>query len=471
LPQLTQAFVKSVALLTGESQKFYMDDELIGFALRISKTKKTFYLQTRVSRRVVKRKIGEYGVLTVDQARKTALQMKAQLQAGVDPYLEKYHGAGTATLAEMFDEYIRDVIDRPATRANLEMTKKKFEALEGIAFKRKPNPRLDEEIELIKVKLPNWMNRPYREITQDDILGRFDVISRMLPKRRISKKPRPITRTANQHFKFLQAAYNYIISKHQLARKGFENPVRILKAAKRWSRANRRRSFLDVNAPYFVKWWNACESCEPHVIGDFILFTLVTASRSIESSTLRWSDVDLNKGTMVFRNTKNGEDYTFPIAPLARTILLRRKKEQINDFVFGYAESKKRHVMCPPQYHIKLIRAECGEHFTLHDLRRTFTTAMTTLNVHAFTIAHLMKHSSTITMTLSYAPPTREQLLEALVRLETYLLERVRPVLAMDSPGEAERGPAEGVIGGGPPRVCTQRKGQEPLQALAPAGI
>lgn len=37
-----------------------------------------------------------------------------------------------------------------------------------------------------------------------------------------------------------------------------------------------------------------------------------------------------------------------------------------------------------------------------------------------------MKHSPTITMTLSYAPPTREQLLDALTRFETYMLDRVR---------------------------------------------
>lgn len=39
---------------------------------------------------------------------------------------------------------------------------------------------------------------------------------------------------------------------------------------------------------------------------------LITASRSIESAMLRWSDVDLKKGRMVFRNTKSGQDYTFP---------------------------------------------------------------------------------------------------------------------------------------------------------------
>jgi len=50
---------------------------------------------------------------------------------------------------------------------------------------------------------------------------------------------------------------------------------------------------------------------------------------------------------------------------------------------------------------------------------------VTSLNVHAFTIAHLMKHSPTITMTLSYAPPTKEQLLDALVRFEQHVSTRV----------------------------------------------
>jgi hypothetical protein len=73
----------------------------------------------------------------------------------------------------------------------------------------------------------------------------------------------------------------------------------------------------------------------------------------------------------------------------------------------------------------------------MHDLRRTFTTAMTLLNVHAFTIAHLMKHSTNSSMTLSYSPPTQEQLLEALTVLEGHLLMRVRPSLALRQLTEA----------------------------------
>lgn len=433
MPKLNQSFVKSLGTSPSEVQTFYMDDELTGFGLRVSATKKVFYLQMRIGKKVLKRKIGEYGPMTVDQARKSALQVKAQLLDGKDPYEERHRGASDATLEELFDEYTEEVQHRPNTKKSIESAKRHFGQQEGHAFKTRPNGRSAEKIELVKVKLPNWLKRPYREITQDDVLARFDVVSRMVPKRKLSKSPQPITRTSNQHFKYLQAAYNYAISKYQLSRAGFVNPVGILKTTRRWTRINRRSGFLDTNKPYFLKWWEACESLDP-VIGDYILFSLITASRSIESATLRWSDVDLKKGRMVFRNTKNGQDYTFPIAPLARAILQRRLKQTINDFVFGYADSEKGHVVCPPQYHIKLVRAECGEHWAMHDLRRTFTTAMTLLNVHAFTIAHLMKHSTNSSMTLSYAPPTQEQLLDALTALERHLLGRVRPPQASNAP-------------------------------------
>lgn len=433
MPKLNQSFIKSLGTSPNEVQTFYMDDELTGFGLRVSATKKVFYLQMRIGKKVLKRKIGEYGPMTVDQARKNALQVKAQLLDGKDPYEERHRGASDATLEELFGEYTEEVQHRPNTKKSIESAKRHFGQLEGHAFRTRPNGRSAEKIEMVKVKLPNWLNRPYREITQDDVLARFDVVSRMVPKRKLSKSPQPITRTSNQHFKYLQAAYNYAISKYQLSRSGFINPVGILKTTRRWTRINRRSGFLDTNKPYFLKWWEACESLEP-VIGDYILFSLITASRSIESATLRWSDVDLKKGRMVFRNTKNGQDYTFPIAPLARAFLQRRLKQKINDFVFGYSDSEKGHVVCPPQYHIKLVRAECGEHWAMHDLRRTFTTAMTLLNVHAFTIAHLMKHSTNSSMTLSYAPPTQEQLLDALTALERHLLERVRPPQASNAP-------------------------------------
>jgi integrase len=352
------------------------------------------------------------------------LTLKAQLIEGKDPYAERRQGASNATLEELFHEYRDEVSHKSGSKKSINAAIRYFDAMERKAFKTKPDVRSGDKTEIVDIKLASWLQRPFREITQDEVLSRFDAVSRMLPKRNRSEGLRPITRTANQHFKYLQAAYNYAISKYQLSRVGFHNPVAILRTARRWGRINRRSSFLDTNKPVFVKWWQACEMLEP-VIGDYVLFTLLTASRSIESATLRWSDMDLKAGDILFRETKNGQDYVVPMTPLVETILKRRRKAKINDFVFGYSDSKRGHVVCPPQYHIKQVREACGQHWTMHDLRRTFTTAMTRLNVHAFTISHLMKHSTNSSMTLSYSPPTREQLLEALLRLEQHVLERV----------------------------------------------
>lgn len=207
MPKLTQSFVKSLAPAAGGDQLFYMDDELTGFGLRVSMTKKVFYLQMRVGRRVLERKIGEYGPMTVDQARKDALQVKAQLLSGKDPYEERRHGASNATLEELFTEYREEVSHRAKTKKSIDSAKQYFGVLAGKAFKTKPDGRSKEQVAILDVKLPNWLKRPYREISQDDVLARFDLVSRMLPKRR---RPggvlRPITRTANQHFKYLQAA-------------------------------------------------------------------------------------------------------------------------------------------------------------------------------------------------------------------------------------------------------------------------
>jgi hypothetical protein len=160
MPKLNQSFVKSVAVAPGESQTFYMDDELTGFGVRVSATKKVFYLQMRVGKKVLKRKIGEYGPMTVDQARKNALQVKAQLLDGKDPYEERYRGASDATLEELFGEYIDEVQHRPNTKKSIESAKRHFGEQKGRAFKTRPNGRSAEKRELIEVKLPNWLKRP-----------------------------------------------------------------------------------------------------------------------------------------------------------------------------------------------------------------------------------------------------------------------------------------------------------------------
>ena len=432
MPKLTQSLVKNLSFDPESPQKLILDDELIGFAVRVSLTKKVFYLQMRDKRQVKKRKIGEYGVMTVDEARRRAIQLKGQILSGNDAHLERKNFASGESLDALFDLYIETKSSTATTEKSVEAARKKFGKLNGMMLrKEKRAGRIGqgddaEAYTLVPLTLPDWLNRQYRDITEDEIRERFDKLKMMAPTRAIRAEIAPITRTANQTFKWLQAMYANVIELNDLGAKGYKNPVEVLTRTDRWAPINRRSSFLDVAKPEFVKWWAACEALEPKIIGDYLRFTLLTGSRSIETATLSWKTVNMQEGYLVFEKTKNGLDYKIPIAPEAMRILRRRKKEQINDFVFGYAESKTGHVVCPPQNHIELVRKSCGKHWAMHDLRRTFTTTMTGLNIHQFTVAHLLKHSPNLTITFSYSPPTQDQLLDALVKFERHILKRVR---------------------------------------------
>lgn len=138
MPRLTQSFVKSLGAVPEGTQTFYMDDELTGFGLRVSTTKKVFYLQMRVGRKVLKRRIGEYGPLTVDQARKNALLLKAQLIDGRDPYAERRQATSDATLEELFHEYRDEVSHKSGSKKSINAAIRYFGAMERKAFKTKP---------------------------------------------------------------------------------------------------------------------------------------------------------------------------------------------------------------------------------------------------------------------------------------------------------------------------------------------
>jgi len=78
------------------------DDAAPGFGLRIYPTgRKSFVLSYRSNGQKRMMVLGEYGPLTLDQARRAALQRKADLIEGKDP-LEQRIAAGKAqTVAEL----------------------------------------------------------------------------------------------------------------------------------------------------------------------------------------------------------------------------------------------------------------------------------------------------------------------------------------------------------------------------------
>ncbi len=71
--KLTKSIIDKINVTEEEDQVFYRDDQLKGFALKVtSNGVKSFIVETRIANKVKHITLGEYGQLTAEEARKQA---------------------------------------------------------------------------------------------------------------------------------------------------------------------------------------------------------------------------------------------------------------------------------------------------------------------------------------------------------------------------------------------------------------
>jgi len=119
--KLTKRSIDAIAADSAR-ERWLADDDLPGFALRVSKTgTKTFVLQYRAGRgRNAPRRIvtlGRYGAITPEQARQLAKKTLGEVAHGKDPSRERSEARKAATLAELSELWLADVqrLHKPRT--------------------------------------------------------------------------------------------------------------------------------------------------------------------------------------------------------------------------------------------------------------------------------------------------------------------------------------------------------------------
>jgi Arm DNA-binding domain len=89
-----------------EGQVFVRDAELAGFALRITKGRKSFVLEKRIHGRMRRLTIGPYGPFTVDQARKLASIHVGAITQGLDPAQIRQNQIHDPTFGDLTKQYL-----------------------------------------------------------------------------------------------------------------------------------------------------------------------------------------------------------------------------------------------------------------------------------------------------------------------------------------------------------------------------
>jgi len=135
-------------------------------------------------------------------------------------------------------------------------------------------------------------------------------------------------------------------------------------------------------------------------IQDIIIYALNTGSRIGEIFSLRWQDVDLDKGVINSFSHKTQKLRIVPINSEVRTILEFWNLGRKNEYVFYNQKTGERFVDLDAGLRLACKKAEI-EGVTWHTLRHTFASRLLERGADIITVKELLGHS-TVTVTMRY---------------------------------------------------------------------
>lgn len=107
---------------------------------------------------------------------------------------------------------------------------------------------------------------------------------------------------------------------------------------------------------------------------DGYLFTLYTGMRRAEVESLQWSNLDLEHGELLVKDTKNRHDLHIPLNRQAMEILKRRQAAADGVFVFPQARAGGKNRTGHIQLSALMLKTYTGLEISTHGLRRSFIT-------------------------------------------------------------------------------------------------
>jgi integrase len=156
-----------------------------------------------------------------------------------------------------------------------------------------------------------------------------------------------------------------------------------------------------------------------------IVVAAYTGLRLGELMRLEWRDVDVARGQLTVRDTKNGDTRYVPVAETVLRILDEHRASQTRDLgaiargVFVNVKTGKPFRDFRKRYRSALRRAGIDRHFTFHGLRHTAASHLVMSGSDLRTVGAVLGHR-TPQMTLRYAHLSPGYLRDAAKRLDAY---------------------------------------------------
>ena len=345
------------ALKPKPGQRYEVADAVVpGLAIRVTPTgHRTFVLIARYpgSSNPTRRAIGEYGAITLDQARTEARKWLDLLKRGKDPKAE---------------------LER-AKRAELRKQENTFAAVaEDYLERHVKNQRTARAVErdIRKELIGRWAARPVTDITREDVLALIEEIA-----------DRPAPAMAHLVFAYTRGLFNWAIARSKY---GLEtSPCDRLHPAKLIGpREPRQRVLTDAE---LAALWRASETLG-YPFGPLYRLLLLTGARKGELAGALWREFDLVKKVWKVppERFKSNATHLVPLSDQAAAIVEALPRFTKGDHLFsttfgekpisGFSKAKGRLD--------KMMMEDLGSSpapWVIHDIRRTVRTRLASLRV------------------------------------------------------------------------------------------
>ena len=350
---------KIAALKPGPKDELYYDDEVKALFVRIKPNgMKSFAIQYRNSDGRSKRiTFGKCAVITVDEARKRAREVLVDVSKGGDPVSDRTKHRAAPTVSDLADTFLRDHV----------ATKKASTV------------------------------REYRRYVKSDILpalGKIKVES--LKRGEIAQLHQSMSKTpyaANRMLATLSKMMSFAIERG--FREG-QNPC--LQISKFKERSKER--FLDeAELARLTTALHAHREAAPHIV-DAIRMLVLTGARKNEILTLRWVEVDLEKGVANLSDSKTGARIIY-LDENAVNLLRDVQRIPESPYVFPGRDPSRPLVNVSKRW-ARIIKDADLAGVRIHDLRHTYASVAVQNDLTLPLIGKLLGHKSVLT-TARYA--------------------------------------------------------------------
>ncbi len=367
--KLTQRLVDGIEP-PQSGQKFIRDNELTGFALRITASgAKSFIWEGRVHGRPRRITIGVYPALSVFLARREAIKIRAAIAEGRNPSREREAQRREPTFGDLADSYI----DRHAK-------------LHKRSWKR--------DTQMIEGYLGTLKNRRLSDISPDEVARLHE---------RLGKEKGRYA--ANRTLALLRTMFNLARDWRLFVGQNPTEGIRLFHEEKRerFLSPDELRRVNEALTEEHNEYWRA-----------YFPLSLLLGTRRSELLSARWADIDLDQCTWRLPMTKAGRSHLLPLPSPAVVILRLLPSRRKSEWVFPGIGATGH--LSEPKKAWHRIRERAGvPDVRIHDLRRTLGSWLSGQGYNLQLIGKALNHSS-VSATQVYARLDIDPLREALER-------------------------------------------------------